>query len=113
MKTINKKTDIEKLEAIANLIDFDWQDHELGDDNLHDQYDMMLNECSERPTVGCCSQDPAEFLKQNDPIGYRCGFCDWLDSERDRIFEIAGIYIDEARLDDAKEEIADIIQSLN
>jgi len=44
-----------------------------------DLYDEMLNECIKTcPT--CERYGGARILKELDPIAYRCGFSDWLDS---------------------------------
>ena len=106
-------SDIEKLEAIAKVLDFDFADYELTDEDLLNQYDEMIDECNETPKVGNCEMRPSKFLEENDPIAYRCGFVDWLDSERDRIFEIGGAYVDEKGLDNIKEAISDLIQDFS
>jgi len=47
----------------------------------HDRYDEMLDECCELVRIGSLTYDPSHVLKNVDPIAYRCGFVDWLDSE--------------------------------
>jgi hypothetical protein len=51
------------------------------------QYDELLDECY--PTVKVCGYDfsPSYALKELDPIAYRCGFGDWLDSENLTTYE--------------------------
>ena len=44
-----------------------------------DLYDQMLNECSEMCAT-CQDFGASRILEELDPIAYRCGFCDWLDS---------------------------------
>ena len=48
-------------------------------------YDEMINECSgfnpdDLPSWVTGGKTSAELMKQNDPVMYRCGFSDWLDS---------------------------------
>jgi len=48
-----------------------------------DLYNQMLDECSETcPT--CQSYGAARILEEMDPIAYRCGFSDYLDSLSDQ-----------------------------
>lgn len=44
-------------------------------------FDESLDECW--PMVKVCDMEftPSRALKELDPIAYRCGFNDWLDSE--------------------------------
>ena len=64
----------------------------LTEEELHERYDRMLDECYEPHPLG---YDPSKILKKCDPIAYRCGFNDWLDSEIDEtINEIDGEYFD-------------------
>jgi hypothetical protein len=44
-------------------------------------YDDFLNETSEVINVCGYLFEPARALRELDPIGYRCGFHDWADSE--------------------------------
>ena len=57
------------------------------DQELHEQFDEMLNDCEE--PVKCCGMEfePADVLKTMDPIAYKCSFNDWLSSAiEDEIF---------------------------
>jgi hypothetical protein len=58
-------------------------------------YNEMLNDCY--PMVKICGYEyePAYALKECDPIAYRCGFSDWLDSE--------GLTTDESEADEVAE----------
>ena len=53
----------------------------LTDYELHERYDEMLDECYGTVSIAGLDYDTARTLKDVDPIAYRCGFCDWLDSE--------------------------------
>jgi hypothetical protein len=44
-------------------------------------YDDMLNECYPVVSLGGYDYDHARAFKSVDPIAYRCGMLDWLDSE--------------------------------
>ncbi len=44
------------------------------------RFDEMLDECYEHPSLFNITISPSKFLKENDPIPYRCGLNDWLDS---------------------------------
>jgi hypothetical protein len=53
----------------------------MEDYELLMQYDEMLNECHPMVTVCGMEYEPAYALKELDPIAYRVGFHDWLDSQ--------------------------------
>ena len=61
-------------------------------------YDEMLDDCCEEVKIGSLTYSPSHVLKNVDPIAYRCGFIDWLDSENLTTDE------DEADEDEADEE---------
>ena len=44
-------------------------------------YDEMLDEVCGPKTIGVLSFDASTILKECDPIAYRVGFHEWLDSE--------------------------------
>ena len=54
---------------------------ELSDRELHELYDQMLDDCYEPVKIAGCEYGVSTALKNVDPIAYRCGFNDWLDSE--------------------------------
>jgi hypothetical protein len=80
---------------------------EHSDAQLHDQYDECLDECSEGDGVKICGMTYAvsQVLQAVDPTAYRCGFVDWLDSERERIVEIRGSYYDRESAESALDEL--------
>lgn len=43
-------------------------------------YDELLDELHSPIIVGGIEFEPSRVLKELDPIAYRCGFNDWLDS---------------------------------
>lgn len=53
----------------------------LSDYDLHERYDEMLDECYETAKVGPYEYPVSDALRNVDPIAYRVGFSEWLDSE--------------------------------
>lgn len=45
-----------------------------------EMYDAFLNECIPTVEIGSLKYDPAHVLKNVDPIAYRVGMSDFLDS---------------------------------
>lgn len=108
-------SNIKKLEEMAELLDIEWETYETDDTDLDQMYKDMLNEISECPTVGNVSQDPADFLKENDPTAYRCGYSDWLGAELsdNNLIEIGGVYLTLDQFTEAKEMIADTVNDMD
>jgi len=44
---------------------------------LEEEYDDMIDECSEEIKIGYISFLPSRVLKECDPIAYRCGLSDY------------------------------------
>ena len=53
----------------------------LTDYDLHERFDEMLDDVYEDCPIAGLEYSTSRALKQVDPIAYRCGFHDWLDSE--------------------------------
>lgn len=53
----------------------------IDESEAYERYDEMLDECHEPMRIGDLVFYPSEVLSECDPIAYRCGFNDWLDSE--------------------------------
>lgn len=70
---------------MAQVSDYDYWDLSTGegvdDYELHRRYDEMLDECSGTIVIGTLSYEASDVLKSVDPIAYRVGFNDWVDSE--------------------------------
>ena len=47
---------------------------------VYDMYDEMIDDCSEEVKIGNITFSPSRVLKELDPIAYRCGLGDYLDS---------------------------------
>ena len=57
------------------------------DDNVHyseselqEQYDDMIRDCYNTTTIAGLEYDTARALREVDPIAYRCGLVDYIDS---------------------------------
>ena len=74
MKTIEAS----KISALLEYFDALSYDT-LNDDELHERYDDMLDEC-QPIEVNNFSLSYAQAMKEQDPTMYRCGFSDWLDA---------------------------------
>jgi len=55
-----------------------------------DNYDAFLNDCYEVVTVGYSEFYPSDILKNCDPIAYRCGFADYVDSLSEEGIQVEG-----------------------
>jgi len=53
----------------------------MNEANAIEAYEDMLNDCYPMADICGYKVQPAYALKECDPIAYRCGFSDWLDSE--------------------------------
>tara|TARA_R110000751_G_scaffold245206_1_gene345226 strand:- start:14 stop:241 length:228 start_codon:yes stop_codon:yes gene_type:complete len=47
---------------------------------VYEMYDEMIDDCSEEVKIGNMTYSPSRVLKEVDPIAYRCGLNDYLDS---------------------------------
>ena len=84
---------------------------DLDSIDMEERYDDMLNEIYSLDSIGGPFSNilASDVLKANDPVAYRCGFNDYLDSERDIVIEVNDEYYDSDELDKLKEEIHDEI----
>lgn len=78
---------IETIEVVIDQKENELHDLDLQIDNfapdLHDQYDGMLDDIyqEEIDQVSFISLPcPSELLKEHDPVAYRCGYTDFVDS---------------------------------
>lgn len=55
---------------------------EMIEENMdYEEYDEMLDEVLEPWTTGTLTYYPSYILKKCDPVAYRCGFLEYVDSE--------------------------------
>lgn len=98
-----------KEEIIERLLeDIKSQCKEIDADEA---YDEMLNDCYSLETVGgpFSHMQASRVLSEVDPIGYRCGFSDFTDSQE--WIEIGDSYYDRRDVEQAKEEYVNQIDS--
>lgn len=57
--------------------------NELDDDDMHDQYDMWLDDIYPEVEIGHSVFNPSEILKELEPITYRVGFSDFVDFQKE------------------------------
>jgi hypothetical protein len=62
----------------------------MSEEQARDDYDAYLNDCYGVVTVGYSEFYPADVLKNCDPIAYRCGFADYVDSLAEEGVEVEG-----------------------
>jgi hypothetical protein len=64
----------------------------LSEEQARDDYDAYLNDCYGVVTIGYSEFYPADILKNCDPIAYRCGFADYVDSLSEEGIQVEGYY---------------------
>ena len=67
---MNRKQELQEL-----IDNFDKSEHVS-----EAQYDDFLDECNEMVIIGGLTYYPSKVLESVDPIAYRCGFDDYVDS---------------------------------
>ena len=77
------------------------------EDETHEVYDQMLDECCTCETCGRGGSD----LKESDPIAYRCGFADYFDGDTARDF--ARSQEDYKELAELADELEEAMQEAN
>ncbi len=70
------------------------------DEECHEAYDQMLDECSVCETCGKGGSD----LKETDPIAYRCGFADYFDED---------VAVEFAKRQEAYKDLAEKLEAVN
>jgi hypothetical protein len=62
----------------------------MSEEQARDDYDAYLNDCYGIVTIGYSEFYPSEVLKNCDPIAYRCGFADYVDSLLEEGIQVEG-----------------------
>lgn len=108
----NSIDDSQKLIEIADTLGIDIPGRDY--DDLDELYDDMLNGMTGTTEILGCTVDAAKYLKENDPIAYRCGKNDWLDGETkdDLLFEVGDHYLTVDELEEFKDELSSAIPDL-
>lgn len=78
---------------------------ECDEVNVDQAYNDMLDDCYTFDKVGGPFEHmlPSRVLEENDPVAYRSGMVDWLDSCRDEYVEIDDRYYNKGDVDKAQE----------
>lgn len=79
-----------------------------SDYELHIAYDHMLDDCCEPVMIAGHEYATSDALKSVDPVAYRCGFNDWIDTSEDYYTEIAGIVYDTSELENALNNLGNV-----
>lgn len=58
----------------------DLNSFEISEHVSYEQYDEMLDECSDEVVIGNLTFSPSNVLKECDPIAYREGYQDYINS---------------------------------
>ncbi|QXV77798.1 hypothetical protein bas59_0104 [Escherichia phage EduardKellenberger] len=91
-----------QIADLENKID----NFEIDEDKYDENYDEWLDEVYGEIMIGNISFLPSRILKELDPIAYRCGFSDYIDSldiEDDEEYREL-----QTELEEAKEELAEL-----
>ena len=83
-------------------------EQELDPIDTYKIYDDMLDECFSFKSIGgiFANMLPSTVLGKCDPIAYRCGYSDYIDS-LDNVVEINGDYYEQVDIDIIYEEEAE------
>ena len=74
--------------------------------DAEEQFEEMLNECSEPVKVGCCEWDAGYVMKELDPVAFRCGVSDYLADE-EQFVEVDGEYYNISDIENMIDELTD------
>ena len=91
-----------QIADLENKID----NFEIDEDKYDENYDEWLDEIYGEIMIGNISFLPSRILKELDPIAYRCGFSDYIDSldiEDDEEYQEL-----QTELEEVKEELAEL-----
>ncbi|MCP4708639.1 MAG: hypothetical protein GY869_08450 [Planctomycetes bacterium] len=67
----------------------------------------MLDECYPEVTVGCCTFNPSEVMKELDPTAFRIGVGEYLDSLKEdmHLYEVNNDYYQVSDIEEMLDEI--------
>lgn len=116
--------EIQKLEFAVKVNKNDYSDLQLQIDNfepdLTEEYDQMLDEIYSdevKQITFVCLPCPSELLKDCDPIAYRCGYNDFVDSFDLELLEEYSELLEqleniESNIEDLENEIEEIQEEI-
>lgn len=62
----------------------------MAEEDAYASYEEMLNDCHDIIYIGQIEFYPADVLRECDPIAYRTGFADYIDSLADEGIAVEG-----------------------
>lgn len=75
-----KEQEIRKMQALIADKEKQQEQIEFDPDDYEDQFDDMLDESIPEIDIGGLTYSPSHVLKNVDPVAYRCGLNDFIDS---------------------------------
>lgn len=108
---------LNELEERANDLRDSMHVYEVDPDEHVQDYEDMLHDVHGLVEIGSLTYDPARVLREVDPVAYRCGLSDYIDSidkeEQPDYIEMKEELEDiEADIETVREQIEDIEQEL-
>ena len=86
---------------------------EPNEDEAENAYVEFLDECHGEVTIGYLSWPASKILKEMDPIAFRCGLNDWLDSVLSEYPERFESYTElQEELEELENELSDLESEL-
>ena len=117
-----KEHEIRKMQAMIADKEKQQEQIELDPDDYETQFDEYLDESIPEIEIGCLTYSPSHVLKNVDPVAYRCGLVDFIDSldvedseeYKDLQEEIDQLKSDiedlESEIEDLENQIADLTE---
>ena len=110
-----KQHEIRKMQALIANKEKQQNQIELDPDDYEDQFDESLDDSIPEIEIGCLTYSPSHVLKNVDPVAYRCGLNDFIDSldvEDDDEYKALQEEIDQLQSDieDLENQIADLTE---
>ena len=75
-----KEQEIREMQAMIADKEKQQEQIELDPDDYEDQFDESLDESIPEIEIGCLTYLPSHVLKAVDPVAYRCGLNDFVNS---------------------------------
>ena len=117
-----KEQEIRKMQALIADKEKQQNQIEIDPDDFADQFDESLDESIPEIEIGCLTYSPSHVLKNVDPVAYRCGLNDFVDSLdiedsdqykalQEEIDQLQALIEDlESEIEDLENQIADLTE---
>lgn len=76
----NIQQQIDSLQSQIAEVKKEINNFDASDYISESEYDDMLDECYDMVHIGNLSYYPSQVLREVDPVAYRCGYNDYIDS---------------------------------